>query len=471
MRSNYGTFGFQKLIVACGVLLLMFGGTALAQKMPSSAKGPSVAAKAPLRGNPGDYVGSETCAGCHRAEATSFFKTPHAELGEAPKPAEAAPGAEESSSVAAGRKLYNDMMCSGCHQIGGKGGKSAPALDDVGVRRTRDELMDRMLKRRAGTIMPILPPDTPTENLNHLVDYMMTLKGQPPAAAPAVAAAPKFVTGCESCHGPGKAHADHQMEAAGDAAKEAEGAKLIFRFDASPKENSERCLVCHDSGKPQSSFGHSNHLAAGVSCQECHVPHLVKVASVPKRDPAPVKLASAQSRFFSVPELPEQTRWLHNSLLKESEPGLCFSCHRTVQGQFALPEHHRVPEGFMKCTDCHNPHGSQNHFQLTKSNWETCVKCHAEKRGPYVYEHAVVRVEGCAACHTPHGSINNFLLKRREERLLCLQCHAVIHTGPTSGFRDQANVPHSRGGYQASGPCTRCHVQVHGSNFDEFLLK
>ena len=113
-----------------------------------------------------------------------------------------------------------------------------------------------------------------------------------------------------------------------------------------------------------------------------------------------------------------------------------------------------------------------NHFQLNKANWEACVKCHVEKRGPFVYEHPVVRVEGCAACHTPHGSVNNFLLKRREMRLLCLQCHSVFHTSPSvSGLNGQANVPHGRLGFQTSGDCTRCHVAIHGSNFDEYLLR
>ncbi len=45
---------------------------------------------------------------------------------------------------------------------------------------------------------------------------------------------------------------------------------------------------------------------------------------------------------------------------------LCFSCHGTVQAEFALPVHHRVPEGLIKCTDCHNPHGSLNRVSLTQ---------------------------------------------------------------------------------------------------------
>jgi predicted CXXCH cytochrome family protein len=316
-----------------------------------------------------------------------------------------------------------------------------------------------MMKRRAGTIMPTLPPDMPDQKINDLVDYLMTLKGQTAAATPAASAAPPVVSGCEACHGPGRAHAEAEQNAAGEPAKMEAGMKLIFKFDANPKENSERCLVCHETGKRQDAFGHSMHLAAGVSCQDCHSPHLVEASG----NPDGVKLVSAQSAMFAVPTLREETRWLHNNLLKESQPQLCYQCHQTVEAQFALPEHHRVPEGFMKCTDCHNPHGTMNHFSLAKANWETCVNCHVEKRGPFVYEHAAVRVEGCVACHNPHGSVNNFLLKRREQRLLCLQCH--------TGFHTQAQVPHSRGGYQTSGDCTRCHVQIHGSNLDEYFLR
>ena len=440
-----------------------------AQRLPAPAKGPSVAWNPPVETNPNDYVGPQVCAGCHRAEARQFFKSPHGEEGAEVSAAPAASGAAESPSVAAGRKLYNDMMCAGCHQIGGKGGTAGPALGDVGARRTREELMDRMLKRRAGTIMPTLPPHTPTKNLNALVDYMMTLKGQDQneAAQTPPPSGPRHVTGCEICHGPGAAHAHAEQNAAGDIAKMEAGMKLIYKFDGSSKENSERCMQCHKTGTPQDAFQHSVHASVGVSCIDCHSIHPVEVADAGKP-----KLRSGQEQFFAVPRLKEENAWLTDGLLKKPQPELCFSCHRTVQAQFALPEHHRVPEGFMKCTDCHNPHGTMNHHQLTKANWETCVKCHVEKRGPFVFEHAVVRVEGCTACHSPHGSVNNFLLKRREQRLLCLQCHSVVHTTPeVTGLNGQANVPHGRGGYQGSGPCTRCHVAVHGSNFDEFLLR
>jgi predicted CXXCH cytochrome family protein len=249
------------------------------------------------------------------------------------------------------------------------------------------------------------------------------------------------------------------MEAAGDPAKIEAGKKLIFAFHGNPQENSARCLVCHISGKPQELFAHSQHAEVGISCEQCHTPHLVAVS----KDKSKGGLTNAQANFFQVPQLPETVRWLHSSLLKEPEPSLCFTCHGNIQALFALPVHHRVPEQLMKCTDCHNPHGSINRASLNASNWETCVKCHVEKRGPYVYEHPAVRVEGCVACHNPHGSTNRMMLVRREGRQLCLQCH--------TGFHTQAGVPHGRLGFQTSGECTRCHVAIHGSNFDATLLR
>ncbi len=85
--------------------------------------------------------------------------------------------------------------------------------------------------------------------------------------------------------------------------------------------------------------------------------------------------------------------------------------------------HMPVREGKVVCTDCHNPHGSFSEALLkTATINEVCYQCHAEKRGPFLWEHPPVR-ENCLNCHDPHGSNNDFLLKISRPRL-CQQCHS-----------------------------------------------
>jgi predicted CXXCH cytochrome family protein len=265
---------------------------------------------------------------------------------------------------------------------------------------------------------------------------------------------------CESCHGPGKAHADAVAAARGDDTRIAAASRLIFGFKGTSQENSARCLSCHTSTERLQRFNHSQHAATGVACQACHATHLVDSRDASSAGPPPL----AQAQFFQVPRSANEQRWVRESLLKEGQPALCFSCHQQVRGQFAQPFHHRVPEGAMKCSDCHNPHGTTNRASLAGPDWETCTSCHVDKHGPFVFEHAAVRVEGCAICHEAHGSVSRFMLKRRESRFLCLQCHGDTHS-------DQVSVPHGRFSFQTRGDCTRCHVAIHGSNFSKALLQ
>ena len=179
---------------------------------------------------------------------------------------------------------------------------------------------------------------------------------------------------CETCHGAGKPHADAMAASQGDDAKVAAATKLIFSFRGNPQRNSERCQQCHESSREQSRFLHSPHATHGVSCSSCHAAHLVET-------PGRTSAATPAAAFFTLPKVPEERRWLSSSLLKKSQPELCYGCHGNIQAKFALPSHHRVPEGAMKCTDCHNTHGTSNRATLRETGWETCVKCHIEKRG------------------------------------------------------------------------------------------
>ena len=85
---------------------------------------------------------------------------------------------------------------------------------------------------------------------------------------------------------------------------------------------------------------------------------------------------------------------------------------------------HPVRFGLMGCSDCHSPHGSTTVAMLNKPTLnQTCFSCHADKRGPMLWEHAPV-AEDCSLCHTAHGSVRSALLNKSPP-LLCQQCHTV----------------------------------------------
>jgi hypothetical protein len=114
-------------------------------------------------------------------------------------------------------------------------------------------------------------------------------------AAPASA---KYGTGCESCHGPGKAHVEAMADAGGDAKKVSAAKKLIFSFQAKPAEKATRCLTCHNSSSDQRVFDRSEHQMMGVSCEQCHAPHLMGAPQT--------QTQFAQAKFFQAPEGPRK---------------------------------------------------------------------------------------------------------------------------------------------------------------------
>ena len=126
--------------------------------------------------------------------------------------------------------------------------------------------------------------------------------------------------------------------------------------------------------------------------------------------------------------------------------------------------HHKVNEGVVKCSDCHDVHGSfqQSNLRSAADQGAICTKCHTDVRGPFVYEHAPVKAEGCLACHSPHGSQNARLLNMPNVNVLCNQCHSAVALGTVHGQGQ---------GSSDSVPCTSCHTYIHGSNINPAFLR
>jgi DmsE family decaheme c-type cytochrome len=245
-------------------------------------------------------------------------------------------------------------------------------------------------------------------------------------------------TGCEGCHGPAQGHIA------------ARGGKSSIPHPFSvmqPKQIMEDCLGCHAKDMARANIQRSEHTINDVACTNCHSIH---------HSPTP------------------------KYLLAKKQNELCYTCHATVRAQFDMPSKHRVNEGFMQCSDCHNPHGSfaatwkmgnrPKMVEQAVGNEEPCLKCHVDKRGPFVYEHPSVRVEGCETCHNPHGSMNSKLLRRPVVFTICLECH----NGGGSGTR-HSGVDLQSSRHNLLDPkfqkCTTCHVRLHGSNADAFFLR
>lgn len=228
---------------------------------------------------------------------------------------------------------------------------------------------------------------------------------------------------CETCHGP---VGEHQIEV-----KKGEKKAPIRAFG--PKawtpvtEQNAVCLGCHNDHQRMNWSG-GPHEKESIACASCHVVHA-------RQDPMRDSRAQTEK---------------------------CMSCHINQRAEFNRTSAHPVRHGKMRCTDCHNPHGSfsDNIVKNTYKN-DLCYKCHTEKRGPLLWTHAPV-AEDCTLCHSPHGSLHPALLKKRPP-LLCQSCHAAAGH-PSVAYSGSGLPSGTPNQFMLGKSCLNCHSQVHGSN-------
>jgi len=226
---------------------------------------------------------------------------------------------------------------------------------------------------------------------------------------------------CESCHGPSNAHVK--------AKKKSEVSPAVtFGKDSevSVATQNETCLTCHKDQTAMGWFG-SMHESVDVGCASCHSLHQ-------ERDPIFDPLEQQQ---------------------------VCFECHQRVRADTFKTSGHGLRFGSLDCSSCHNVHDGNNDFQLVRETVnDTCFECHADKRGPFLWEHAPA-TEDCSLCHDVHGSNHPAALSKRPP-LLCQQCHSAV--GHPSLALTSEDTDNNRSRFLLSRGCMNCHSQVHGSN-------
>lgn len=224
----------------------------------------------------------------------------------------------------------------------------------------------------------------------------------------------KMERGCEACHGPAGLHVE-------DDDNTLKGMRLLSGGRESVADRNAVCLGCHE-GANLRYWNGSAHDAAEVDCSSCH------------------NVMKAVSR--------------QGLLAERTQTKTCGSCHAVVRSQLYRNSHMPVREEKMSCSSCHNPHGTIADKLITDHTVnDNCYRCHAEKRGPFLWEHAPV-YENCLNCHRPHGSTRQAMLTLSQPRL-CQQCHVAGHGGLARAPDDRVVLGSS---------CMQCHQAVHGSN-------
>jgi len=199
--------------------------------------------------------------------------------------------------------------------------------------------------------------------------------------------------------------------------------------------DSAKCLECH----AEKAKGKFVHTAISTGCTSCHE---VRV----NRDVTRVKLITATTY------------------------GLCLTCHKDKNAAELKGTVH--PPAVRDCVKCHDPHESDNKYQLLKptvgaQKENLCLSCHTT--GLNVPEkgsrHAALDM-GCETCHVTHktgapGNPEFDYHLTKSPPALCIDCHDPKDEGLQKAHQNQPF---------GTANCVQCH-DPHQSAMPKLLAK
>src|SRR6266498_5626613 len=158
---------------------------------------------------------------------------------------------------------------------------------------------------------------------------------------------------CQACHGDASAHVQDPMKN-----------RMVNRFKtATADERAAICLNCHAGQRHLAFWESGKHAKNEVACNNCHdihgplAPDPTRVA-LKQRDPAVAPFETTS---------------------RQIEANTCGKCHQDIRSALLKPSHHPILEGKVRCTDCHNPHGSLSHAMVKQETVnDQCNSCHAD---------------------------------------------------------------------------------------------
>ncbi len=226
-----------------------------------------------------------------------------------------------------------------------------------------------------------------------------------------------FVAGCIGCHDGWKTHIDDPS-----------ADNIEVPSKETYTKQAEVCGRCHENPHQAAMATDDPHNRAQVGCLSCHKIH----------------------------------NNVNKSLLADDDDNFCLTCHKGVAGEFHRRSVHPLNSGNIRCIDCHKM-GSIEDPMLAVGMDFRCQECHAEKSGPFLYEHKIVyhySTQGgsCMECHQPHGSPNDRLLNQPGNGI-CMQCHMIPPKHRTQ-----------HDGLGTKLACVECHSEIHGSYSNKYFL-
>jgi predicted CXXCH cytochrome family protein len=196
----------------------------------------------------------------------------------------------------------------------------------------------------------------------------------------------------------------------------------IHPVQLEPNTDSAKCIECHED-KSKGKFVHS---AIATGCTSCHE---VRVS----KDVTRIKLITATPQ------------------------ALCITCHADMNAATIKGTVH--PPAVRDCTKCHDPHQSDNKYQLLKApegdkGQNLCLECHTQglnvpKDGS---RHAALDM-GCTTCHNVHKTGEKGVMEfddhlTKAVPALCIECH-----DPKAEDLQKAH----HGQPFATANCVQCH--------------
>ncbi|HYF93063.1 MAG TPA: ammonia-forming cytochrome c nitrite reductase subunit c552 [Symbiobacteriaceae bacterium] len=261
--------------------------------------------------------------------------------------------------------------------------------------------------------------------------------------------------GCESCHGPGREH----VLGKGDVSK-------IF-VSTDPRNS---CTQCH-SGNNTDSKGvrYPVGYRPGMKIEE--VPGFVPIKHDPNAAPTAQHHKGAVGQW-AVSAHANAT----NRLIERGETYLnrqeCIKCHSTAaglmiaDGQTFVASEHLVNDG-VSCVACHDPHGNNIENSLKMEPQALCLSCHSVARGG----EPVAQIGTTRAPHSPQGDMLQGIsaigiapTKGAHSELTCVECHMTEGNHLMKVLKPADVIGTTR-----KDSCSACHTNSSPESRDVYL--